>query len=170
LVILTNLSTPGTIAFSSPIAVASANLGNLESIALGDFNGDGKLDIAVGSEGRNDVLIYTNNSTGGTISFVLGPTLSGIDDPRQIAIADLNSDGLPDVAVVSAGGGTENTLYAFPNNGGGTFGTSTNYSTGSSSTPVCLLSGDLDGDGRPDLAVGNYGTTNVVVFQNISQY
>jgi hypothetical protein len=167
LVILTNMSTSGAIAFSSPIAVAAANLGNLESIALGDFNGDGKLDIAVGSYVNNDVLIYTNNGTSGSISFTLAQTLGLITDPRQIAIADLNGDGLPDMAVIDAGAG-ENVVYAYPNVGQGPFGTRVSKPTGS--TPVCLLSGDFDGDGRPDLAVGNYGTTNVILFQNVSQY
>jgi hypothetical protein len=99
LVILTNMSTPGTIAFSSPIAVIAANLPNLESIALGDFNGDGKLDIAVGSEGEVKVLIFTNNGTGGSIAFAQVPSPPSVSDPRKIAIADFNGDGLPDLVL-----------------------------------------------------------------------
>jgi hypothetical protein len=171
LVILTNMCTPGVITFSSPIAVTNVNLGQLESIAVGDFNGDGKLDLAVGSYGNRAVLVYTNNGSGGITSFVPAGQLSQpVGDPRQIAIADLNGDGLPDVAVVSASGLTGNTVYLFGNTGSAVFDLTASYSTGSGSTPVCLLSGDFDGDGRPDLAVGNSATTNVVIFQNVSQY
>ena len=170
LVILTNKSTPGTIAFSSPIAVTNTNLNNLQSIAVGDFNGDGKLDLVVGSDGNSEVLIFTNNGTSGNISFVEAPAITLIDDPRQISVADLNGDGLPDIAVVSASGATANTVYIYRNTGSGSFVLSKSDSTGSGSTPTCLLSGDLDGDGRPDLVVGNTGTTNMIIYQNASQY
>jgi hypothetical protein len=154
-----------------PNAPCHANLGELESIAAGDFNGDGKLDVAVGSIGNSEVFIFTNNGSGGSTSFAQGPPITPLDDPRQIAIADLNGDGLPDIAVVSASGDdTEDTVAVYRNAGSGSFVLSKSYPTGSSSTPTALLSGDVDGDGRPDLVVGNTGTTNMIIYQNASQY
>jgi len=166
LVILTNMSTPGKISFSTAIPVAA--LDEPQSLAVGDFNGDGKLDIAVGSLGSAEVLIFTNNGSSGSTSFVQGPHLpTPLYDPRQIAIADLNGDGLPDIAVIDA---YEYTVSVYRNAGSGSFVLSKSYPTGSDSTPTALLSGDVDGDGRPDLVVGNTGTTNMIIYQNTSRY
>jgi hypothetical protein len=163
--ILTNECTPGTLSFSSPIPVASVS--DPAAIAVGDFNMDGKLDIAVASQGSSlGIYVYTNNSSLGSISFGPPTYLETEFGPTEMSIGDLNGDGLPDIVVVD---GTS-TVSVFPNSGGGSFGGAVNYSLPSGANPVRVAMGDIDGDGRPDFIVGNYGLTNVVTFQNTSQY
>jgi hypothetical protein len=165
LFILTNASTPGTISFSSPIPVASVS--DPAAIAVGDFNMDGKPDIAVSSLGSSPgVYVYTNNSTVGTVSFGFSKNLITESGPAGMSVGDLNGDGLPDIAVAN---GTS-TVSVFQNAPGGFSTSAVNYPLPSGAIPVCVTMGDIDGDGRPDFIVGNFGTTNVVIFQNTSQY
>jgi hypothetical protein len=172
------MCSPGNIAFPSPIKIDSLN--DPQSISVGDFNMDGKLDLAVGEEnGGNNwhVYIYINTTSGENVSFAVNVQSAnyagGAGDPQEITVADFNGDGLPDFAVVDDG----YHMYTFQNlwTGGAfifsSFGSVSNYVTGSSTAnTICILSGDIDGDGRPNIAVGNYEATNMVIFQNVSQY
>jgi hypothetical protein len=167
-VVLRNLSTPGTISFASPVKVA--DLDGPWGIAAGDFNGDGKLDLAVTEADGNNLDVYTNNSTVGNISFALAaPAHTGLSDPEGLAIGDLNGDGLPDIAVANSG---DDYVSVFQNQGNASFTLSTNVATGSGydAGPVLVILADVDGDGRTDVAAANFYTTDFVTFQNTSQY
>jgi FG-GAP-like repeat len=172
-IILTNACSPGIVSFSNSIGIGSLNAPI--DVAVGDFNADGKLDLAVTSEGTSIVYIYTNNTTAGSISFGLATNVAADPDPREAAIADLNGDGRPDLVVVNGNGSyvlTYQNMWTSGSFGGGCFGSPNSYATGSGGDigPICEVLADIDSDGRPDIVVGNFYTTNVVLFQNISQY
>ncbi len=84
--------------------------------------------------------------------------------PMSVAIGDLNGDGEADLAVANWGGGNGDTVSVLLNEGSGTFGTAVTYGVGSG--PASVAIGDLNGDGKADLAVANGGSATVSVLLN----
>jgi type II secretory pathway component GspD/PulD (secretin) len=115
------------------------------AIAAGDFNGDGKLDLAVTDEGDNTVSILSGNGDG---TFQSQTTLPTGVAPDAIVAGDFNGDGKLDLAVANF---TANTISILLGNGDGTF-TAGRTITGVNS-PVAIISGDFRNTGRVDLAV-----------------
>ena len=123
-------------------------------IAVGDFNGDGKLDIAIAT-GYNTISIFLGNGNG---TFTAGATVGlPADGPEDYAIViqvgDFNGDGKLDMAV---SGIDSDYVYILLGNGNGTFALKSKYSI---PYQVCaIVVGDFNGDGKPDLAVqGGFG-------------
>jgi len=150
--------------FSAPIALESEeDARNTTSIAWGDMDGDGDLDLATGGEGFSDVVanqVYEYNEELGKFSTPVFLASGRNDrDTRSIVWGDIDSDGDLDLAV---GNGGINQVYE--NLDG----------LGKFSEPIALESeehakdttsvawGDMDGDGDLDLAAGNYNNTNHV--------
>jgi hypothetical protein len=91
------------------------------AIGIGDFNHDGKLDIAsVGQQGSTSELIVLLGNGDGT--FQTGNTYTVVADPLSVAVADFNGDGKLDLAVAGEGG-----ISVLLGNGDGTFQTAVNY-------------------------------------------
>jgi hypothetical protein len=149
---------PNCTAVSPPMA------GMTESpywLIAADFNGDGKLDLALSnwSDGTNTVSIFLGNGDGtlqAPQSFPSGPTA-----PGNLCAGDFDGDGKLDLAVSNAltGAGAEN-ISILLGNGDGTFQNPTEYSAPSNS--VFLAVGDFNRDGKLDLILSNAGT-NVYV-------
>jgi hypothetical protein len=136
-------------------------------LLLADLNGDGKLDVIVGNQtnqgsGDGSVVVLLNNGDG-TLQSAKGYDSGGFLI-SSVAVADLNSDGKQDLVVVNCAasgssscfftaGGTVGVLLG---NGDGTFRTVQSYARGGSGTswsPVKVA--DVNGDGKPDVLVGN---------------
>ncbi|HTS11528.1 MAG TPA: FG-GAP-like repeat-containing protein [Candidatus Limnocylindrales bacterium] len=118
------------------------------AVAAGDFNGDGKPDLAVTNQ--HGVQILLNNGSGGFTpgnSYVVGT------NPQHVAVGDFNGDGTPDLAVVNQGSGTVSVLLG---SGGGNFGGGTPYPAGTN--PRFVTIADVNGDGKQDLIVVDSGT------------
>ena len=126
-----------------------------DSVAVGDFNGDGIADLAVANSGTNNVSVLLGNGNG---TFQSAVNYGAGSEPNSVAVGDFNGDGKLDLAVANYGANTVSVLLG---NGNGTFQTAVSYGVGTN--PYSVAVGDFNGDGIADLAVANYGTNNVSV-------
>jgi hypothetical protein len=137
--------------------------GQFTGIAAGDFNHDGKLDLAVSiSEFEFIGVVIYFGSGDGTFSGGGGPDPSDISHPSTLFTADFNGDGILDLAVVDPGSSVSNGLTIFLGNGDGTF------SVAPTQPPVasCDAVADFNGDGIPDLALSNASNPLVILLGN----
>jgi hypothetical protein len=135
---------------------ASFNVGtNPAAIAVGDFNFDGKLDLAVVNQGSGNVTILLGNGDGTFNSTGPFPAGAGAD---YAAVGDFNGDGLPDLAVAASQAGAVEILLG---NGDGTFQAPVAF-TGLSD-PVSLAVANFNGDGATQVAVADQGANSVAI-------
>jgi FG-GAP-like repeat/PASTA domain len=86
--------------------------------------------------------------------------------PDSVAIGDLNGDGKPDLATANYGYRADS-VSVLLNRGDGSFKAKRDYTTGGPySHSISVAIGDLNGDGKPDLAVANWGADSVSVLLN----
>jgi FG-GAP-like repeat/FG-GAP repeat/PASTA domain len=136
------------------------------SVAIGDLNGDGKPELATANEDAESVSVLRNRGDG---SFRAKRDYATGLSPASVAIGDLNGDGKPELA--TANGGAESFLLfnrgdvsVLRNRGDGSFQPKLDYATGR--FPASVAIGDLNGDGKPDLATANNGAASVSVLLN----
>jgi len=125
-----------------------------EAIGAGDFDGDGKTDVAIAlGENRVSVLVFHGLGTGAFADPIALPTVSsdsGISDGTTgLAVGDLNGDGRDDIVVACFG--LSNRLVVRLSAGSGF----TDPVSIALPSPVAVALGDLDGDGRLDAAAAN---------------
>ncbi|MBZ5536858.1 MAG: FG-GAP-like repeat-containing protein [Acidobacteriia bacterium] len=134
------------------------DVGNPISIAVGDFNRDGKADLAFASE-SGPVLVLLGNGDG---TFKPGTAYPAGVGPVQVKTAALKGDGVLDLMVVSL---MESSVSVLIGNGDGTFNPEVKYSIGPSAVNSnrSLALGDFDRDGKEDLAVANLSLGNIAV-------
>ncbi len=116
-------------------------------VAVGDFNGDGKADLAVTNGGSNNVSVLLGNGDGTFQAAVNYGTGTG---PFFVAVGDFNGDGKADLVVANYGGTNVSVLLG---KGDGTFSPAVNYNAGGA--PESVAVGDFNGDGKADLVVVN---------------
>ncbi len=166
--VLRNTSTPGTIDAGSfaPSVTFPALAGQTRCVAVGDLDGDGKLDMAASNYNGFYVSVWRNTSTPGTISFAARQDFAATRYNNWVMFADIDGDGKQDMVVSSL---TTDGLYVFQNTstvGNISFAASVFFAT--SNDPWIFTIGDVDGDGKPDLAVSNQLGNTVSVLRNTS--
>jgi hypothetical protein len=127
-------------------------------LALGDFNGDGKVDAAVPGTFMAGVASILTSGTANWVN--AGPW------PVAVAAADFSGDGYDDLVVCEQDG---HGVAIYTNDGGGGFTRTAFYPTSNGSGPVgpqAVLPLDMDGNGKPDLVVANRFAETVVVLYN----
>ncbi len=142
----------------SPIAVGA----NPTQIAIADFDGDpdGRLDIATANLGSDDVTVLLRNASNVGFTAEAGTPPAVGDQPVGIAAADFNADALPDLAVASAGAGAVTVLLR---RAAGGFEAAPGSPHPVGAGAYGIVTGNLDGDARPDLAVTGHADNSVSV-------
>ncbi len=153
-----DMSTPGGNAVSvllgygdgtfAPRTIVPAGT-NASSVAIADFNADGRPDLVTGDNYPSTATVLLGNGDG-----TFGPksTFPAGNQPQCVAVSDLNADGRADLVLANLGSTSVSVLLG---NGNGTFGPQTNFPTGSVCSSVAIA--DVNADGRLDLVTANGG-------------
>ena len=133
------------------------------SVAVGDFNRDGKLDLVVANDASNNLSVLLGNGDG---TFQAAVNYNVGSQPTSVMVGDFNADGKLDLVATNLG---SNTVSVLLGNGDGTFKPAVDYNSGSN--PRWTGIADVNGDGKPDLVVANNavngGTSSVSVLLGI---
>ena len=158
------------------VITSSATTGLGSSLATGDFNSDGRIDLAIGAvnagSGNGALYLFYNDGSFPITTATADVSIAGESSSalgNSLAVGDFNADGKTDIA---AGGyyysGTyTGRAYIFYNDGsypsaGGSADVIVSGTTSNSSFGIALASGDFNADGKIDLAIGQRGATNGV--------
>ncbi len=129
------------------------------SVASGDLNNDGKIDLAVVQ--RNMAGTVTTLLGNGNGTFQAYQSYSIRNQPWAVLVGDLNGNSRADVVAMHHGSWDATVLLS---NLDGTLGTGSNYLAGS--YPYGAVLGDFTGDGKLDIAAANFGSASISIFKN----
>jgi CO dehydrogenase/acetyl-CoA synthase epsilon subunit len=161
--VMRNISNVGKVSFSPPQNLTTFGYFNYP-VSFGDFDGDGRIDIASVSRidfSTQKLAILRNTSTVGSISFV--ETYLTLPNFGKILVTDFNLDGKPDIAYLEFIGSKK--VYVLKNlySGAGISFASPQLisSPVASESPSEIISADLDNDGKSDLLICNYTASSI---------
>ncbi|HEY9005395.1 MAG TPA: FG-GAP-like repeat-containing protein [Ohtaekwangia sp.] len=154
-----------TTQFAAPVTFTAGN--NPQYMAVADFDGDGKNDLAIGNNTSTFVSVYRNTSTVGNINFqrtdITSPT-----GTVGIVADDLDGDGKAEIIVINqiSLAGSFSLFQNKSTAGTITFGAAVTYSL--PNFPYALATADMNLDGKADILIARNGTPKAVlsVFEN----
>jgi hypothetical protein len=129
------------------------------SVAVGYISNDSHLDFVVADQ--NDVAIVFLGHGNGTFTFMKGYKTGENSRSTSIALADFNGDNRLDIVITNTNTGNLGVFLGYDN---GTFGTQTDYITGSTFTPYYVIVDHFNNDNIYDIGVTNFGNGEVVIF------
>jgi hypothetical protein len=129
------------------------------SVAVADLDGDSVPDIVTANSGLHlpssgDVSVLLGNDDG---SFEAAVSFAAGDTPVSVAVADLDSDSVPDIVTANRHSGDLSVLLG---NGDGSFQVAASFAAGY--TPISVAVADFDGDSIPDLVTANEWRSGVI--------
>jgi hypothetical protein len=155
---LTLLTNNGAGVFGGRVDFANDDNDAKYGLGAGDMNGDGIIDLVVGTSGLDRILVLTGNGDG---TFTETANVDGGGYSWKLALGDVNNDGKLDVAQAN---GFDNNGAILLGNGDGTLQAAQLYDF--NGTAVGSSLGDLDGDGDLDWVVSSYSASEWYVMRN----
>ena len=149
----------GNGSFTDPILYSTGPAAASQGVAVADFNNDKCLDIVVANYGQNTLAVlfgYGNGAFGTLTTFSTGEN----SEPSSVIVSDVNNDAHSDIIVTNLGNSNIGILLGY---GNGSFERQITFSTGDNSHPWSVIAGDFNKDKYVDLAIANYGTSNIGV-------
>lgn len=149
----------GTFNTAVNYAVGAAPIG----VVAVDFNGDARSDLAVANSNSGTISVLLNTGSG---AFGAAVNYAAGSGTWALTTGDFNADGKLDLASANSNSQDASVLMG---NGDGTFAPAANYSSGQGpySDSNSIAAGDLNGDGKADLAIANADRDNVCVLRNL---
>ena len=156
--------------FASPSTFATGS--DPYSVSIGDFNGDGKPDLAVANFTSNSVSVLLNTTApdATTPSYANQATFATGSKPFSVSIGDLSGDGKPDLAIANSASNSVSVLLNTTAPGAPTPSYASQATFATESRPLSVSIGDFNGDGKPDLAIANYNSNSVSVLLNATTH
>ncbi len=151
--------------FSSPFYIQVGS--DPVSVKAADLNNDGKPDLIVANQNSNNVSVLLNTTTTGssTPTFAAQKTYSIANGPISIKIADMNSDGKPDIVVLNAANAVSVLLNKMtPGATSVEFSAPQSFSVATGPSSFTLA--DINSDNKPDIIITNLLNNTVSVLLN----
>ena len=150
----------GTGRFPVSIDMETGTVGET-ACAAADANGDGILDVFIGSFDSNELILLLGDGEGGLI---VSDKVSAGRGVWMVVAGDVNGDGFADVLSANSTALTMSVAY-----GDGVGGLEDPLTYGTGSFPIAIDLGDLDGDGDLDIVTSNFSSADYSVFENIGE-
>ena len=146
----------GTFTALTPVALPAG--AGPSYVVTGDFNRDGKTDIITSNFGTGTVTVLLGDGLGGLTQ---KQTITVGSGPETIALGDINGDGITDMVVTNYNATNVSVLIG---NGDGTFHAASTPTIGVAGAAFGVALGDVDGDGKLDMVVADFGSSSVTLF------